>query len=674
MFERRIKFLLILLALPALAVASRLVQLQVFNAGNYRNETKRMLELRPRTFPCSRGRILDSTGRLLAYDAPAWDVAVQYGAMVDDPAVRKRMAKLIGVPVRELDQARIDESWAAIAQLAARPTDELQREARRIVVAVQRIKQRVSEQRGVETLVQEEMQAHPIVSGLDQSQQVAARVALAKYPWIEITAGHKRVYEGGAAVGQVVGTLGRVSLEMLAQDPNADDPLAKFDMEDRVGVQGVEAVAESMLRGRRGQIHEDRLGQELSPPIKAQDGDDAQLTINMELQEAVYGICSRLSAGLGAAAVVLDIPTRNVLAMVSYPAVDPNDPADITRIDPDDPRRPFLFRAVRGNYNPGSIVKPMILAAGLADKKVRKQDTVNCVGHLFPDYPDRWRCEGTHQNVGAVGAVQQSCNVYFYRLGQQLGVPREVYWMRQFGLGQASGTGLVEEFRGRLPTTVKDGEARQAGIGQSETELTPIQAANLIATVANGVYKPVTLWANDPTPHPPGTRLPVSAEDWKTVREGLYDVVNVPQGTAYRTLQSKGISFGKYVMLGKTGSAEGWAPESIYLVRHPDGRREEIRALNAPSLLRKHPNVQIESQRRPPEYDQTHSWFVAYLAPRGRHVDPVGPGPASVAVAVIVEYAGHGGLIAAPVAAEILQSYLIMAERPAEPNQAGEGQ
>jgi cell division protein FtsI/penicillin-binding protein 2 len=225
-----------------------------------------------------------------------------------------------------------------------------------------------------------------------------------------------------------------------------------------------------------------------------------------------------------------------------------------------------------------------------------------------------------------------------------------------------------------LPTTVKDGEARQAGIGQSETELTPIQDANLIATVANGVYKPVTLWANDPTPHPPGTRLPVSAEDWKTVREGLYDVVNVPQGTAYRTLQSKGISFGKYVMLGKTGSAEGWAPESIYLVRHPDGRREEIRALNAPSLLRKYPNVQIESQRRPPEYDQTHSWFVAYLAPRGRHLDPVGPGPASVAVAVIVEYAGHGGLIAAPVAAEILQSYLIMAERPAEPNQAGEGQ
>lgn len=669
MFERRIKLLLILLAVPAVTVAGRLIQLQVFAAQAYRDETRKMLERPPRQFPCLRGKILDSRGRILASDAPAWSIAVQYGAMinqhglmVDDPTVRKNMCRLMDVPWRELSEERIKESWTRIAELSTRPLPDLWVEAERIVSRVRRIKKTVSEHRGVETLIEEELQPHPVVRGLNRSEQVAARIALAEYPWIEIVSSHRRVYAGGAAMGQTLGRLGRVTDQTLANDPNADDPLARYQPDDIFGIQGVEAIAENALRGRRGQVHEDRFGVELSPPVDPIDGQDIQLTIDLALQEAIYRDWTRSALGTGRTAVILDVPTRNVLAMVGYPAVDPNDPDDMRRVSPDDPRRPFLFRAVRGNYHPGSIIKPVILAGGLTDRKIAPRETVNCIGRLFADYPNAWRCEGYHPNISAVEAIQKSCNVYFYILGQRLGVQREAYWMQQFGMGQAAGTGLIEEFHGRLPIDRNDGEARLAGIGQGRTELTPLQAANLIATVADGKYRPVTLWADNPSPHPPSAPLPVSDIAWRTVREGLYAAVNAFKGTAYETAGH--VDFGPYVLLGKTGSAETAPPEWIYPVVFPDGTRQEVRAPNAKAVRRRYPDPRIridhENKRKPPEYEQTHAWFVGYLAPRGRHVQPVGPGPASIAIAVIVEYAGHGGKQAVPVAIDILRTYFTL--------------
>ncbi|HOA75511.1 MAG TPA: penicillin-binding transpeptidase domain-containing protein [Phycisphaerae bacterium] len=659
MFEHRIKLLLMLFALPALVLVGRLFQLQVVQASAFREETHEMLQRPPRQLACLRGRIFDRAGRLLAYDDSAWDISVHYAAIVNDPAARRRMCKLLKLPADAVTDERIEESWERIAQLSAKSRDDLRREAQRIERLVKRIKNDVSEKRGMEILIEEELSAHPVVSGLDRSQQVAARVALSEYPWIDITASHRRVYDGGTAMNQILGQLGRVTAEALAADPFADDHLAKYQSDDFIGILGVERLAENWLRGRRGEEYKNRLGQEVKPPVQPRDGRDVQLTIDFELQKAVYGQWTLSSIGMGGAAVILDIPTRNVLAMVGYPAVDPHDPDDVRRNIAlrDNPRRPFLFRAVRGNYHPGSIVKPMILAAGMTERIVGPNDTVNCIGRLFESYGG-WGCEGIHPHVSAVEAIQKSCNVYFYRLGQQLGVEREAKWMQMFGLGRPSGTGLVEDFRGRLPMRKNDGEARLAAIGQGEIELTPIQAANLIATVADGKFRPVTLWANNPNPHPPAHPLPVSQSTWETVREGLYRAVNVHGGTAYK--KAGHVDFGPYVLMGKTGSAETGPPEWIYPITLPDGKRYEVRAPDARAVRRLYPDAQIhdENKRCPPEYEQTHSWFVGYLAPRGRYKQPVGPGPASVAIAVIVEHAGHGGDVAAPMAADMLRAFL----------------
>jgi penicillin-binding protein 2 len=578
------------------------------------------------------------------------------------------MCKRLGVPLPELTADKLDESWRKVSQLTATPMADLLAEAERIVSRVQRIKRHVSEQQGVEIVIREEMQAHAVVNGLDQSQQVAARVALAEYPWIEIASSHRRVYQGGAAVAQIVGQLGRVTDEALASDPLTDDRLARYQLDDSFGVAGVEALAEHWLRGRRGQVHEDRLGKELSPPVDPRDGRDVELTLNLALQQALYAIWTRSSIGTGGCAVILDIPTRNVLAMVGYPAVDLNDPADVSRIEPDDPRRPFLFRAVRGNYPPGSIIKPALLAGALADGLVNRGYTETCIGRLYSSRPDKWGCTAPHGPMNAIAALQHSCNVYFYRLGLRMGVGREVYWLAQFGLGQSSGTGLYEEFRGRFPDEKNDAEALLTAIGEGKNEVTPMQAANLIATVANGVHKPVTLWANNPNSPVAGNPLAVGEGAWQIVRTGLYEAVNVHGGTAHKNAGQA--DFGPYVLLGKTGSAETGPPEWIYPVTFPDGTRMDVRAPDARAVRRRYPQAEVKiddaNKQAPPGYEQTHSWFVGYLAPRDRYTRAVGAGPASIAIAVIVEYAGHGGEVAAPMAVEMLESFLML-----QRNQAG---
>lgn len=666
MFERRLKILLVLLAVPVIAVAGRLVQLQVFELSSFQADVEKMFERPPRLLPCVRGSIADYSGRRLAYDTPAWDIAVQYAVMVDDPAARRWMRKQLGLRPEQVTPAQIEASWREIAALTDVPPTDLQREADRVVARVQRMKAHVVEQGGVELVIEEEVSPHPVVRGLDQSQQVAARVALAPYPWVEVVASNTRRYEGGASVAQLVGRVGRVSDKVLQNDPEADDPLACYGPDDDYGVLGAEALGESWLRGRRGRVHEDRQGKPLSPPVEPVNGQDMRLTIDLALQRALYARLAeeveiRHPTSTGGCAVVLDIPSRQVLAMVSYPSIDPADPTADPRVRPDDElRRPYLFRGVRELYPPGSTVKPMILAAALTEGVVGQWEHIFCMGHLFADQPEHWRCTAPHGPVDPIFAIQHSCNVFFYTIGQRLGVSREAAWMSRFGLGRPCGTGLIEELAGTLPTRKGDGEARQAAIGQGQLSVTPLQAANMIATVAAGAYRPVTVWANDPRPRAAPESVGVPDAAWRLVREGMYRVVNQRGGTAYgRAVLSDP---GDCVLLGKTGSAEARALEWYYTCRFPDGSIQEIRAPNSRSILSRYDDDKkptILGQRKLDEYEETHSWFVGYLAPRRDYLKPVTANDLAVAIVVVIEYAGHGGEVAAPVAADMLESVIL---------------
>jgi len=673
MFERRLKLLLVLLAVPVAAVMVRLVDLQIMHASAYRAEAEGLLHKRPQILPCLRGDITDREGTPLAYDAPAWEICVHYSVIARDVKVffeasPENQQAVSNKGRNELDgQGGINRCWYAIADLTGNSIEELMERAERIDLQVQRIRRSVSDRLGVETTVAEEKMSHPVVKGLNREQQVEALLRLAAHEVVTVQPSHVRQYAGGEAVGQFLGLLREVGPEQIEDDPRVDDELARYKPGDLFGFCGVEALGEQWLRGRRGCIRENILGQLLAPPVQPSDGETLRLTIDLPLQQSLY---NRLAAAVarypystGGAAVVLDIPSRQVLAMVSCPSFDPNIPwAGRLLLAQDQLHRPTSFRVIgQGRcYPPGSTVKPMILAAALTDGVVGPTETILCRGWLLPDVPNKWRCTATwgHGQVDPVYSIQHSCNVFYYHMGQRLGVSGLADWMSEFGLGRPSGIGLPGEQRGNVPSQGGKGDAHNMGIGQGRLEVTPIQAANMIATIASGEYRPVSLWLDDPETRE-ASRLGVPEPYWRIVRRGLYKVVNEPGGTAYEYGRLQDES--DYCLLGKTGSAEPPPQESLYTCRFPDGRVEIIRAVNRRALLDRYPDdqkPQITHQGPAAEYP-THGWFVGYLAPRERYEDPIVDGAVSVAVAVVIEYAGHGGQVAAPVARDMVRSVLL---------------
>jgi penicillin-binding protein 2 len=613
-----------------MAIAARLMQLQAFHGGEYSQKAENLLALPPEYLPCLRGKIVDRNGEPLAYNAPSWNITVHYGMIDENTPLRPRILRRLEVEADDSLSFRIFRSWRTIARFGNVSIEELQQRRADICRKVQRIKKYVEERHGVKMEILEEHTFHTVVKGLNHEQHVRAVEALADYPWIKVEAGKTRRYKGGPAFGHLLGWLNEVGPEDIADDPQADNTLSRYKLNDLHGVAGLETLGEQWLgeeqtrwlRGRRGYVHQDREGRSLSSRIEPIDGRDMRITIDRVLQQKAYELVARAVAerrptATGGSAVLLHVPTREVLAMVSYPSFDPDMPYPerLEWFKSDPVGKPHIFRAVGGNYPPGSVVKPLVLTAALEDRKTGPRETVHCRGYLLPGYPNKWRCLFSHGTVGPVEAIQRSCNVFFYTMGQRLGTDRLSYWMAQFGLGRETGTGLLEEKERPLDLGQGKGMARLAAIGQGRLTVTPIQLANMMATLAAGRYKPVTLWANDPRPESPDEVLPVDSSIWRIVRRGMYAVVNEPHGTAYRHIGD--IDFGDYVLLGKTGSAETSRPN------------------------------------RP-----THAWFAGYLTEQNNYTASAKNVQASVAVAVVIEYGGHGGETASPVAGELIRAYL----------------
>ena len=180
------------------------------------------------------------------------------------------------------------------------------------------------------------------------------------------------------------------------------------------------------------------------------------------LADAVGELPAREQAG--AAAVVIDVATREVRALASYPVYSYTDfNADYEQLQRDAQRLPLLFRAVQGQYPPGSICKAITLVGGLSEGVITPETRFHCTGFMLPDKPDRFRCwiynqyGTTHDAAEPEGqngedAVRNSCNIYFFHVGEGLGVDRLCDWFSRFGLGRSAGTGLIEEVDGIVPT------------------------------------------------------------------------------------------------------------------------------------------------------------------------------------------------------------------------------
>jgi penicillin-binding protein 2 len=437
---------------------------------------------------------------------------------------------------------------------------------------------------------------------------------------------------------QLIGFTGEVSPEDMERD--ATEKLSPGDI---IGKFGIEKFLDDHLRGKNGaeQVEVNVAGKAVRSlgRIPAELGDNVVLTIDSTLQEAAW-----TAIGDRAGAVVaLDPRNGAVLALVSSPSFDPNlfnggisfnDWENLSN----DLRHPMENRSISGQYPPGSTYKPVIAAAALEEGLITPETTFFCNGAF--EMGDRkfrcWQAKG-HGNVNLHRAIVESCDVYFYNLGKLLGVDRIAYYARAFGLGAPSGIDLTQEKGGLIPTkqwklsrfrqSWQMGETISLAIGQGYNLVTPIQLANVYATLANGgtLYRPRLVKQLESSdghvvkvfqPEKLGV-LPVRPENIEIINRALWGAVNEKGGTGYILKRQE------QDVAGKTGTAQ-------------------VIGLPQDEKARKKKRVSADFR--------DHALFVCF-APYGNP---------EIVVAVILENAGHGGSAAAPVARKIIETYFAL--------------
>jgi penicillin-binding protein 2 len=468
---------------------------------------------------------------------------------------------------------------------------------------------------------------------------------------------------------QVIGTMRGVDAEAMKRDrfvlPNLlaeNEPgnLNGYLPGDRMGEAGIEKLSEDQLRGSRGVVLIEENSAATTPAngaateqssqekrIDPVAGKSVQLTLDIALQadieKALYAPGTPLLKGRDGldhhvALVVMSLDGQ-VLAMVSTPGYDPNT-IDDTRVDLIKSKydRPLANRATEA-YRPGSIVKPLVAAAALNDRVIDLQTSVNCVGYLFPGRPKIFRCDEVHGHVDLMHAIAESCNIFFYNVGDRMGVDNMVRWFRLYGLDSDTGFELPDH-GGRLKyrsdgqdvDTLRN-EARFFGIGEGGIDATPLQIANAYATLLRGgrVIAPRILAS---TPVQSSQAFTLSPGTLETIKNAMRMTVQI--GTAKDTFKGMQLP-----VAGKTGTADVTNKpvfdengEQAVDKEHPLTNRDGTPALG--------PNG--ERLYRKLYEDGTHSWFVGY-APANE--------PKFVVVA-FKEFAGYGGKFAAPIVKEAM--------------------
>ncbi|MBC8105784.1 MAG: hypothetical protein H7Z14_04270 [Anaerolineae bacterium] len=593
--------------------------------------------------------------------------------------------------------------------------------------------------------MRDETDAHPLLKNISSAVQNKLGKDLENYPGLELRPGMTRLYLQGEVACHVVGNLSRVRREDLETDPNRDlkpdGDLRKYQYTDLIGRSGLEGLCEPLLRGTRGRI-EKYMGEagDTSEILASRPGADVHATIDIEIQRKVLKLFQTATIEFPAAveggtpttrpvsmhggAVLIDLHGGEVRALVSNPTFDPNTfDTDYPKLVMDSLNQALMNRATQYPLETGSTIKPVVGIGGITQGVIGVNEGIECIGFLVlhgrkygvgrcwvatrfekmlgaagvshHPIPTEAPHRGTNGNADGfltfTDAVERSCNVYFETVASRLGLQGLSYWMDKFGLGRPTGIGIAEA-RGRLPNSY-DGpnwglEAATwfAGIGQGPVAATPIQMANVSATIArDGVWMRPTLLepensdslrkvlsaraastqpSTKPTAQPWWTipdrvDLDVSPAAMAAAQTGMYRVVNSRAGSG-SVLQKKG----SITVAGKTGTAEAAPLRRALLdndgqpIRNENGRRmyENI----TPSTV---------SQENPMA-----PWYIGFDADgkNTKHSWIIGFAPAEnpqVAFAVMVEYGGGGGGAAAHIArgmldAAIQQGYL-SPDRPA---------
>jgi penicillin-binding protein 2 len=583
LFTRRSLILVGLQGVLALGLIGRLYVLQVLNRQHYQllSDKNRIqsIDLLP-----VRGKIFDQTGVLLAGNHTTYHSLINVNEVKEVQSLLESLKSLITL-------------------------DEL---------ALERINGQLKKRRKAFALLLKE--------NLSWEELAALELHSLDLPGLTIEKNQTRFYPYPEQTAHVLGYVAAVSEKEIQKDPTLEIPGLK------VGKSGIEKKQDQMFRGQTGlkrlEVNATQKVVRILETIESINGQDLHLTLDFNLQKAVGEI---LQPTVSSTAVVLDIHSGAVLALVSNPSFDANLFTNGIRKNEwkkliEQPGQPMNNKAIGGQYGPGSTFKMCVALAGLRKGVIQPHTSFYCPGY-YDFYNHRfhcwnWKTHG-HGNLSLEPAISQSCDVYFYQLAILVGVDAMAEVAKEFGLGEKTGIELPDEKIGLIPNRYwkrlvkgqawSPGETLNVSIGQGSVLSTPIQLAKMMAMLANG-FRPIQPHLIKKEKIPLSEPLLYPEAYQKIIKAGMWGTINDPKGNAYKA-RPQGYSF---EIAGKTGSTQ--------VVRITQAQRDENTHNDRPYHLREH------------------SLFVGYSSfkePR-------------FAVAVVVEHGGGGAKVAAPLGRDIL--------------------
>ena len=571
----------------------RLWYLQLIRGETYRNLSENN-RIRLEDIAPTRGIIYDRYGRILVDNRPAFTLAIVPEDIRDFPNTLNQLSGIL-----EIDQSQFAEK----VQVAPKGAP-----------------------------------FRPILLARDMTRDQVAAVETHRFhlPGVMVQIEPRRSYERPSFAAHLIGYLGEIEESQLK-----DKRERGYKLGDYLGKYGVELEWEEWLKGQRGgrQVEADAAGRQLRilREVRPQPGYNLILTLDTKQQLRAELALERKAGSI----IALDPNNGDILAMASSPTFDQNQfvrglsPSEWQAIV-DHPQHPLENKAIQGQYPLGSTFKLVVMAAALEEEVIEPETLLSCYGeYRLGNHVYRcWKKRG-HGQLALYQALVQSCDVYFYQLGQKLGVDRMAKYARRFGLGRKTSVRLNNEARGLVPTADwklrrfgvpwQKGEDLVIAIGQGFLLATPIQAAALYGATANGgrLFRPRVVGrvedADGRLLHKVDSevigKLMLKPSTIAFVQEALKGVVQEPRGTG-RAARLPGIS-----VAGKTGTAQ--------VVRMPsDG------------------NGGQDEDKVPYEF-RDHAWFIAYAPTESPEI----------VVAVLVEHGGHGGSAAAPLARQVMEEY-----------------
>ena len=597
-------------------IATRLYDLQVTQHGKYALLAQQN-SISERLVAPERGLITDRFGTILAGNQQHWRALFMQALAPDPQAVLGNFARLVALSPDE--QARI------ASDLADRP--------------------------GYIPVLLKDF--------LDWPDMAAIEVNTPDLPGVIVEVGASRVYPFGPSLAHTIGYVARPN----PREAKTDTVLALPGM--RIGRTGAEDAQDEVLRGAPGFVQtETNVHGEIVREVAHDAGTPGQ-TVALSLDAGMQALAvERLGANAGAA-VVLDATTGEILAMVSTPSFDPSlfdkgVPAATWAGWMADPAHPLQNKATAGLFAPGSTFKPTVALAAMKSGALTADTVLTCNGSFTLGDHVFW-CDNhvAHGSITLTTALQVSCDVFFYQVALMTGIDRMAEMANTLGIGTDLGLDLPNASPGLVPTLAwaqaknihwAQGSTVVQGIGQGYTQVTPLALATMIARIASGtaIGPHITrrLGGSLQNGADPNNWLPLDVDDrhLAVIRQGLFEVVNTPSGTAYASR----LMLPNAQMAGKTGTAQV----------HNDTAAEKQKNFNAESM---------------PWIDRPNALFVGFAPvdnPR-------------YAVAIVVEHGNWGAQSAAPIARDLMtyavthdpagrDTPLVMPDAPAAPAQAAQ--